>query len=38
MMRYELNTHRRGSGSDTSWAPGRQCYQTIKDVRVWTKK
>jgi hypothetical protein len=27
-----------GSGSDPSWSPGRQCHQTIKDVRVWTKK
>ena len=27
-----------GSGSDPSWAPGRKCWMTTKNVRVWTDK
>ena len=27
-----------GSGSDPSWAPGRECWSTTKNVRVWTDR
>ena len=27
-----------GSGSDPSWAPGRKCWMTTKNVCVWTDK